>query len=74
MIDKVQTKVHRLKKKIFSHPFKSDYISNKGALDVKLFSLIWRILLKHAIKMDSVVNFSAVAGCACCLCIPLAIS
>jgi hypothetical protein len=38
-----------------------------GGLYVKLSTLIWRILLKHAIKMDRVVEFSAVASCACCL-------
>jgi hypothetical protein len=41
-----------------------DIIANGGTLDVKLVSLIWRILLKHqhAVKMDSVVKFSAVAN------------
>jgi hypothetical protein len=33
-----------------------------GTLDVKLVSLIWRILLNHAVKMDSVVKFSAVVA------------
>jgi hypothetical protein len=27
-------------------------------------------MLKHAVKTDSVVKFSAVASCACCLCTP----
>jgi hypothetical protein len=35
-----------------------------------LVSLICRILLKHAIKMDSVVKFSAVTNCACLPCTP----
>jgi hypothetical protein len=44
--------------------FKSDDITNRGTLDVKLASVIWRILLKHAVKMDSVVEFSAVVSSA----------
>jgi hypothetical protein len=31
-----------------------------GTFDVKLVSLIWRILLKHTVKVDRVVRFSAV--------------
>jgi hypothetical protein len=30
-----------------------------GTLDVKLSTLIGRILLKHAVKMDSVVEFNS---------------
>jgi hypothetical protein len=44
---------------------KSDDITNKGARDVNSIPLIWRILLKYAVKMDSVVKFSAVGSCAC---------
>jgi hypothetical protein len=43
------------------------FITNRGTLDVKLVSLIiWRTLLKHAVKMESVVKFFAVASYACC--------
>jgi hypothetical protein len=47
--------------KFENHLFYIDDITNRGTLDVKLASLIWKILLKHAIKMDSVIKFSAVA-------------
>jgi hypothetical protein len=33
------------------------YITSRGIRDVKLVSLIWMILLYHAVKMDRVVKF-----------------
>jgi hypothetical protein len=44
-------------KMIKNHPFSRDDITNRGTLDVKLVSLLWKILLYHAVKMDSVVKF-----------------
>jgi hypothetical protein len=38
-------------------------ILKRRALDVKLVSLIWRDLLKNAVKMNSVVKFFAFAIC-----------
>jgi hypothetical protein len=44
--------------------------TKRGTLDVKLVYLIWGVLLKHAVKIDSMVKFSAVDSSACCPCTP----
>jgi hypothetical protein len=44
--------------------------TKNGAVDVKKVYLIWKILLKHAVKIGCVVKQSAEASCAFCLWTP----
>jgi hypothetical protein len=58
-------RVSRNKKRMQNgNPGEKNY--KQGNSRYKTGSLIWRIRLKHAVKIDSVVKLSAVASCACC--------
>jgi hypothetical protein len=53
-LQKVHTKVRQKFLKFQNRLFKSDGVTSREALDVKLVSLIWRILLKDVIKVGCV--------------------
>jgi hypothetical protein len=60
----VETKVRQLFLNFKIAYLKTTIFQTEGALDVKLSPLFWMILLKHAAKMGSMVEFSDVASCA----------